>query len=235
MHEKSKVILPPWPLCYKLPRFSDLLSWSPCGTRIACAVHPSNIVIVDQRCGPFRNNRNNNNGTILNDHRGHGITDLKYSPDGRFLVSADDDGFVRLWDNTRNYEQLQEWNMTDEVGEELTGDSYVSVSACSKFMAVLIGLCAFLQDVEKGKTIKSLVLPFHQNENRQKINAIIFSLDDRDVFICRNKMFQVWYPYLDDDDEDRLITIWRHAVDPNFGRKEYAFSPDNTMVAIYNS
>ena len=113
MYAKSKAIQPPWPLWYKLPSSGDsdpIIAWSLCGTRVAYQDLNSNIAIVDQRRGPFRNigNNNNNLGWEAHDEDNH-ISDLKFSPDGSFLVSIGSDGFIRLWDNvTGNYEELQD-------------------------------------------------------------------------------------------------------------------------------
>ena len=111
-------------------------------TRIACSVNYTNIIICDQRFGPLRNNGH------INAHDGYRITNLEYSPNGRFLVSTGNDGFVRLWDTVnRNYEQLQEWNMREEVVNELSNDDVVDVcvSTCSNYIAVLLRTCVFLK------------------------------------------------------------------------------------------
>ena len=121
MYEKSKTIQPPWPLCYKLPSDDSpmypypVMAWSPDGTRIACRHDLSNIVIFDQRLGPLHNHRNAHDEDI--------ITVLKYSPNGSYLVSIGRDSFVRLWGNvTGNFTQLQEWNMEEELVEDVTHD-----------------------------------------------------------------------------------------------------------------
>ena len=228
MHEKSKAIRPPWPLYYKLPSddsYSDM-AWSPCGTRIACSVNYVNIVVFDQRVGPLRNNGH------INAHGGYQIHDLKYSPNGRFLVSTGYDEFVRLWDTvTGNYEQLQEWNMREEAATELIGAiPKLCISACSKYIAVSLGKCVFLKNVD-GKTIKSFV-------DEKVITKTVFASNGCVIFICfreynGNTVLKVWYPYLDDDDEDRLITLWRREG-MNRGFQTVTFSNDNTMVAIHD-
>ena len=90
MYTKSKSVLPPWPIDYTLLSPRGPPTWSPCGTRIACAINSSNIVIVDQRRGPLRNNGH------INAHGGFYINDLKFSPNGKFLVSTGYDGSVKL-------------------------------------------------------------------------------------------------------------------------------------------
>ena len=90
MHAKSRAILPPWPLWYKLSSSDDsdtdtIVAWSLCSTHIAYKVLKSNIAIIDQRRGPFRNNGNNNNDLGWEAHDdGEPITDLSFSPDGIF-------------------------------------------------------------------------------------------------------------------------------------------------------
>jgi len=44
-------------------------------------------------------------------------------------------------------------------------------------------------------------------------------------------MFQVWRPYLDDDDEDYLITLWRET---DRGFFIFTFSHDKSKVVIHN-
>ena len=237
MYGKSKAIQPPWPLWYRLPSINDLdpiIAWSPCGTRVAYKVWDYNIVIVDQRRGPFRNNENNNNDFGRSAHNDYFITGLEFSSDGSYLVSTGEDGFIRLWDVTENYALLQEWNMRDEITEEVSNISNpnFSISACSKYITVSFGTWTYLKDVE-GKTIKSLILPFVPNENRIHINNIMFSSDDRAVFICCNEMIKAWRPYHDNEDEDHLITLCRN-IDLDRGSRRFIFSHDKSMVVIHN-
>ena len=93
MYEKSKAYLPPWPTNYKLNCYSipRIAVWSPCGTKVACTTH-AKIFIFDQQHGPILHGDGNEFGWIA--HHGVCINDLKFSPDGRFLVSIDKDGFV---------------------------------------------------------------------------------------------------------------------------------------------
>lgn len=103
MYEKSKAIRPPWPLCYKLPFVlppwpyhfklisAGFWSWSPCGTCVAFSNgYSDRLLIVDQQCEPFCNNENDNNNLGWVAHDAEHIADLKFSPDGRFLVSIGD-------------------------------------------------------------------------------------------------------------------------------------------------
>ena len=237
VHEKSKALLPPWPFWYKLPssHIWSVVTWSPCGTRIACTtIRSSNIAIVDQRFGPLRNNGH------INAHDGCRIDNLKYSPNGRFLVSTGYDGFVKIWDNiTGTYEQLQEWNLREVVARGLTAAvPKFCISACSTYIVVAVETCVFLKDVERGgKTIAFIQL----NEDWTLINRIkniMFSPDDRAVFICCNGTIKVWRPFLDDDDEDRLITLTNksHPSGTHYSAyNTYKFSNDNTMVVIHNT
>ena len=95
MYTKSKAIQPPWPLWYKLPSgYSDpIIAWSLCGTRMAYTIGGS-LSIIDQRCGQFRNNGNYKNDLGWEAHDCDFITDLKFSPDGSFLVSIGHDGLL---------------------------------------------------------------------------------------------------------------------------------------------
>jgi len=76
------------------------------------------------------------------------------------------------------------------------------------------------------------VSPFFSSGN---INTINFSSDGHALFICYwgngFTEIKVWYPYIDDDNEDRLITLER---DLNYDAEVFEFSHDNTMVAIHN-
>ena len=87
------------------------------------------------------------------------ICDLQFIPDGRFLVSAGDNGIVRLWDNgDGNYEQLQEWNVIQEDVRGIGLHLNIDISACSKY--VLVSTVALhrviLISVDNGETIRSL-------------------------------------------------------------------------------
>lgn len=59
----------------------------------------------------------------------------------------------------------------------------------------------------------------------------MFSSDGGTIFVCYNEMIQVWCLYLDDDNEDHLITLWKKAES---GAKAFEFSRDNAMVVIHN-
>ena len=233
MYDKSKTILPPWPLCYKIPSLrGDRWSWSPCGTRIACSANLTNIVVFDQRFGPLRNNGH------INAHVGYRINSLKYSPNGKFLISTGNDGFLRLWDAaTGNCEQLQEWNMKEEAVNVSFGFVFTfCVSACSKYIAVSLRTCVLLKNVEDGGKTISFIAP---NENKIYINNLMFSSNNRAIFLCCREenddvAIRIWRPYLDDDDEDRLITLWRQANSNRYYKTSTSFSNDNTMVAIYD-
>lgn len=64
---------------------------------------------------------------------------------GRSSVLISHDDFMRLWDNvTSNYKQLQEWNIAEEFGKELTGKSKISICACNKYIVVSIGTPLFI-------------------------------------------------------------------------------------------
>lgn len=223
IYNQSKLILPPWPTYYILP-FSHLWAWSPCGTRLACN-YPNannhyingNIKIVDQRLGPVVLINENNNRP--NPNYNNQIIDLKYSPDGSFLVSAHADLFIKLWDNvTGNYEQLQEWNMREDFADEFNnGIPKVSITPCSKYIMVSLGACAFMKDVSNaGKTIKSLIPP----------PGFGFSSVDYVAFICcreqnRGLAIKIWRPYLDIElDGHKSFT--------------HTLSHDHTMVTIYD-
>ena len=232
IHDKSKAILPPWPLYYEVPSH-NCVAWSPCGTRIAYVVRRSSIAIIDQRVGPLRNNGH------INARPGKTITDLKYSLNGRFLVSTGNDGFVRLWDSvTGNYALLQEWNIQEETAIS-SGYLKVSISACSKYIAVSSRTCVFFKDIENdGNTIKSFISSY---ENMFYIENVIFSSYDRAIFIgCKrdNDVFiKVWRPYLDDDDENLLITLTKKQDSgvqfPAYNTSK--FSHDNSMIAVRDS
>jgi len=155
---------------------------------------------------------------------------------GRFLVSTGYDGFVKLWDNdvTGVYEQLQEWNIREKVARELITPlpklPKFCISACSKFIVVALGNCVLLKDVY-GKTIKSFV-----NEKITGTAKTVFSSNGRTIFCCCherqsvNMFIKAWRPYLDDDDEDRLITLWSGLL----WNDKITFSNDNSMVAIHD-
>lgn len=205
-----------------------------CYTRIAYfLIHrPKTVVVLDQRRGPVR--------WITHDGVSdrESVTDLKFSPDGRFLVSAGNDGYVKLWSNdTGNYEILQEWNMTDDhdVGHlDYQTAVLISISPCSKYVMVSMGNCALIRDVKNGKTVTSLMPPHFPS--REKIVRIMFFLDGRGVFIwCKNRdhaVIKAWCPY-SNDNEDHLITLWR-GTNNMTGYKIYEFSYNNSMTAMYD-
>ena len=226
-NEKSKAILPPWPKNYRLPtsnRYSIIAAWSPDGTRVAYTCHArTTIVIADQRHAIIY--RINNNGAI--------ITELKFSPDGNFLVSAyRDSSIVKLWDNnvTGNYEQLQEWNMREDMGGVCRLFS-IAISACSKY--IVLASCSLnrvvLKSVENGETIKSLT----PQPVMKYATEVMFSTDCHAIFVCswggNFCVIKLWRPYLDDAYEDSLITLWEKK---NCDITKIVLSHDKTMIAI---
>jgi hypothetical protein len=259
--------------------------WSPCGTQIACNTadyenHLHGIVIFDQRYGLLRfrrhgdddnsnsnsninsnNNNNNNNNNEINwivqYQTCYNIPDLKFSPDGSFLVSAgvtcSHYGFVIIWnynitndDGGCDYKKLQEWNIIQELGDVEFRMIKIDVSPCSRYVAVLAESNVLLKDVQNnGKTIKSLLLP--ENEVGMQI---IFSTTDghRSIFIRISNIYsnretiKIWRPYDDVVDEHSpdttvsLITILDHSSKRSFYEEyyEFALSRDNSMLALYD-
>ncbi|OEU06231.1 hypothetical protein FRACYDRAFT_266182 [Fragilariopsis cylindrus CCMP1102] len=248
MYEKSKAYLPPWPTNYKLNCYREprIAVWSPCGTKIACTTHDSKIFIFGQQHGPILYGDGNEFGWIAHHGVYNNINDLKFSPDGRFLVSADQDGIVRLWDSTTggDYEQLQEWNIQEEIqGEVNTIDGMtISFSPCSRYLVVLIFHHVLLKDVyNEGGTIKSLVLP--EDEVGYQIE---FSTDGRAIFILSeggwnddeatiNITIKIWRRPFNDTNEG-LFTFWSKPRS-NFMTYHticFALSNDSTMMAIHD-
>ena len=230
MNKKSKSILPPWPKMYRLLGSNKsylLAAWSLDGTRVAYAYdYGRDIAIVDQRHGVIYRIDNNDEY----------VFDIKFSPDGRFLVSADQNGIVRLWDNlTGNYEQLKEWNVKAETEGNNVSHFSFSISTCSRYIVVSLNNHVFLKEIENGDTIKSLMTRLDYNMK----DKVKFSVDGNGVFRCfsgNNRVFvgiKVWRPYLDDAEEN-VITLWQQPA--TIISKEYvgqyAFSNDTTMIAM---
>ena len=162
---------------------------------------------------------------------------MNISPNGRFLVTAGDDGVVKLWDNnTGNYELLHKL----DIQERITSRQYcinTSISACSKYILVSTWTHVFLIDIKNGRIINSL--RFRSKDYKRKA---VFSNDDQVILILcyedNTKVINVWHAYLDDDDMDYLITLWRQTSNRVCGAQSlqftYSFSHDNTMIAIHD-
>ena len=93
----------------------------------------------------------------------------------------------------------------------------------------------FFKDTEKnGNTIKSLIQPITQNEDILCNHG--FLSDGHAILLwCLKHKIKVWRPYLDDDDEDRLITLLKQTTDfkADLSRAfHFQFSHDNTMIVI---
>lgn len=138
IYSKTKEDLPPWPKNFKLcvpgydPSYPRTPLWSPDGTQIACIVGDHKrisssgrgrykIVIFDQRCGllHFRHHGDSVDNSAIGwipHEEFKDIPDLKFSPDGSFLLSCSqeigddgDNGIVKIWyyNTTGYYLQLQ--------------------------------------------------------------------------------------------------------------------------------
>jgi WD40 repeat protein len=239
--------------------------WSPNGTQIACSVtfHGNHkIIIFDQRRGLLRfhrhddddddddDNDNNDDDNDNNDDDNNNeigwdahilkhsyVPHLRFSPDGSFLVSASDDGFVKIWNYNSTagyYQQLQEWNIRQESMNSTGYKRYkIDVSPCSRYVAVLsLGSDrhVFLKDIQNnGKTIESVLL--HEIEwGRQ----IMFSSIDghHSIFIrsydihSKENFIHIWRPF------DGLFTILEHPYTGKNADSDFALSRDNSMIAI---
>ena len=247
MYKKSKSMLPPWPKMYRLPdsERSCLAVWCPDGTRVVYTCFgqhrgqrsmANEFTVVDQRYG-----------IIHHIHINHMVfCDLKFSPDGKFLVSVNDDGVVRLWDNrSGNYEQLQEWNVrADTLRPNFAGcfvHSY-SISTCSHYIVFAANNHVFVKEIENGRTIKSLLtnpfltLGYRMMSMKCKVR---FSFDGKAVFLCffdnRGGFngIKVWFPYRDDWEEN-VIILWqkpKNTISTEYVH-QYSFSNDTTMLAM---
>ena len=212
-NEKSKSMPPPWPINYQLSASNknSIAIWSSDGTRVAYTYRPPRgtvITIVDQRHGIIHRIENNHDVDYWN---------LKFSPDDRFLVSADDDGIVKLWDTNvaGNYEQLHEWNISEDVGEDWL--LLIDISACSKYVVIMSAHLlssnrVILKSIENGETIRSST----PQPVMKYIRKVMFSLDYRTIFVCgrcgNSSVIKLWRPYQDEADEDNLITLWEQKI-----------------------
>ena len=269
MYNKTRKDLPPWPKNFKLCVPGCDISyerppvWSPDGTQVACIVgdHKSisssrrvrydKIVIFDRRCGLLRFRRhgdsvdNSDIGWIPHEQF-KDIPNLKFSPDGSFLLSwsqeirddgADDgdNGIVKIWDynTTGYYLQLQEWNISQELDEDISFAFEIDISPCSRYVVVLLESHILLKDVQNnGKTIKSVLLP----ENEYGHQVIFSAIDGHDfIFIgawdeenCSD-IIKIWY--FDDEGDGpnantSLITILRSCQ-----FDDLVLSHDKSMIA----
>jgi hypothetical protein len=263
IYEKSKqeAYLPPWPTNFGLhvPGYNlkeiYFPVWSPDGTQIACSItnvaDGQSIVIFDQRRGLLRfrhhgdelNNFNVNEiGWIAHEEEFSASLNLKFSPDGSFLISAGA-RTVKIWEEKRTdgyYRQLQDWNINLEFGG-LKQSTRIDVSPCCRYVAILYGMSVILKDVQNGKTVRSILLP----ENEVGRQVIFSNIDGHSSIFVRSwdnesggYIIRIWRPYdiaADDDDPDTtasLIAIWENygAV---FEYHDFALSHDSSMIAIF--
>ena len=168
---------------------------------------------------------------------------LKFSPDGSFLISTCD-RFVKVWDYNSTdgyYRQLQDWNMYQEFGGFRRHETRIDVSPCCRYVAILYGMSVILKDVQNGKTVRSILLP----ENEVGRQVIFSNIDGHSSIFVRSwdnesggYIIRIWRPYdIADDDDDpdttaSLITIWENygAV---FEYHDFALSHDSSMIAIF--
>jgi hypothetical protein len=257
IYEKSKqeAYPPPWPKDFKLhvPGY-ELRNpvWSPDGTQLACSSNGgyrtsehTRIVIFDQRRGLLRfrhyGDENNNNGNEIGwiaHKKRYSVTDLKFSLDGNFLVSACH-LFVKIWDYNSTdgyYRQLQAWNIHQELDGEYRHATIIDVSPCCRYIAILYGMGAILKDVQNGKTIRSILLP----ESECGTQIMFSNIDGHSpIFVLSQDIeshyhiIRIWRPYAiahenDPDTTFCLINIWERSSTV----LDFARSYDNSMIAI---
>jgi WD40 repeat protein len=170
IYNRTKEDLPPWPKNFKLriPGYdsSNIKRpvWSPDGTQIACIAYiawdaTSNyrIVIFDQRRGllHFRHHDDNVDNSDIGwfpHDASMKIPELKFSPDGSFLVLFSR-GLAKIWDynTTGYYLQLQEWDVSQELNEDTYRTTLkIDISPCSRYVVVLLGRHVLLKDVQNN-------------------------------------------------------------------------------------
>jgi WD40 repeat protein len=228
--------------------------WSPDGTQIACDVGVEDdiyrLVIFDQRRGLLRFRRHGDDGEnndeigwITNFPDGD-VPELKFSPDGSFLISSGNDYWpVKIWDynTTDGYcLQLQDWNINQELDEDLMHSIQINVSPCCRHIVVVADRNVLLKDVQSnGKTIKSVLLLGDECVYQLLFSTIVEG--HHSIFICSKselsgkEFMKIWRPYaiIDEDDPDSTASFMNILEKYSSIDNHFALSHDKSMLAIY--
>jgi WD40 repeat protein len=150
-----------------------------------------------------------------------GLQEVAFSPDGTRILSAAQEGHIRVWDALSGELELN-FDHTQGMPSAVAASPDGLLAASADW-----GSNIYIWELESGKLIHSMLSPNPENASFNEVNSVAFSPDGRTLAsVGRNNAVALW-----DVETGALTTVLYGHLSSVFGTTSVAFSPDGRYFA----